>query len=94
MVEAMAIPGMGATLKTAHKIKTPARGITLVPAKVFKSGLAFQNTGAKKLLCRCSQKSLGNEIITLKTKQDEKANQKTQSEQKNYFESQFIGNEQ
>ena len=37
MVEAMVIPGMGATLKIAHKTKTPAPDIKLVrPADISK----------------------------------------------------------
>jgi hypothetical protein len=35
MVEAMAIPGMGATLKTVRKIKTPARVIKPASTLLF-----------------------------------------------------------
>jgi hypothetical protein len=51
------------------KMAPPAQAVTPVTAKtpviveIIKSELALQNTGAKKFLCRCFQKTFGIEIF-------------------------------
>ena len=50
MVEAMAIPGMGATLKTAHKIKTHVRAIKLaIPVDLLNHKILKMKKQTKKL---------------------------------------------